>query len=258
MSQVDGPYPHAPVVEAGLTLAFEDGKVFDVHELERRFDEQFPDWKTQGIYKVSDTFVPMSVPPEGALGDRSTLVGFQRSNDRERVRFIEDEIRYVRVYDKGSDDQNYRDWDAFIGQAMGHLVPLVADVAGETVTYAQARFVNELPIPQDRDYEIRDWVRLAVDVPGRLPQDINRMFTQVDIPFNREDTGIVNTRNTVFAGVREGEAILVLDIEVSKEFAHRNVNGLEDILGVLRSVKNELFEGAITDACRIRMGGELK
>lgn len=248
MSHVDGPYPHAPIVEAGLTLAFDDEALFDVDDLARRFDERAPSWQAEGIYKVSDSYVPMATPPEGSLSS-SKLVGFQRSNERERLRFIEDEIRYVRSYRKNL----YKDWDAFIGHAMGHFEPLLADLDGKVVSFAQARFVNELPIPSSGDYEVRDWVRLAVDVPGRLPQNISRMFTQIDIPFEGERTGLVNTRNTVFAGERNDEAILVLDIEVSQEFALRSVNDLEDILTVLRSVKNRVFEGSITDACRMRM-----
>lgn len=249
MSHVDTPYPHAPIVEAGLTLAFSEDASFDVELLARRFDETFPGWSAQGIYKVSESYVPMASPPEGGLGD-SDLVGFQRSNEHERVRFIEDEVRYVRSYRP----HLYEDWDVFVAQAMKRLVPLVAELAGETVDFAQARFVNELPIPASGKYEIRDWVRLAVDVPGMLPQGVTRMFTQVDIPFELE-TGLVESRNTVFAGVRDNEAILVLDISVSKDFSPRAVNNLEDILSVLRSVKNELFEGAVTDACRIRMRG---
>lgn len=250
MSHADDSYPLAPIVEAGLTFAFVDGSPFDVGDLARRFDSRFPSWKAQQIYKVSDTYVPMSTVPEASLGE-SELVGFQRSTDRQRLRFIEDEISYVRSY-RG---HLYEDWDTFLADVMTHLDPVVAEAAGETVVFAQARFVNELPIPASGEYEIRDWVRLAVDVPGKLPQGVTRMFTQVDIPFDRDDTGPVASRNTVFAGVRNDEAVLVLDIEVSKDFPPRKLNSLEDILSVLRSVKNELFEGAITEACRIRMRG---
>ncbi|MCT1364075.1 TIGR04255 family protein [Microbacterium sp. p3-SID131] len=251
MSQVEGPYPSAPIVEAGLTLAFAEQTVFNVDALSRRFDARSPEWEAQGIFDVSGTYVPVAVGQESTLGDDRKLVGFQRSRDKERLQFIEDEIRYVRTYRKNL----YTDWNDFIADAMEHLVPLFSDNPDNLVMFAQARFVNELPIPKSGRYEISDWVYLGVDVPSELPQGVSRMFTQVDIPFDREDTGFVNTRSTVFAGARENEAVLVLDIEVSKQFPPRSVNGLEDILTVLRSVKNELFEGAVTDGCRTRMRG---
>lgn len=254
VNEGDRLYAHPPIVEAGLTVSLDPAQTVDVAFVAARFDELFKGWESENVFNLEGTLVPLSGTSDSPLSGDHQLVGFQRKLGSERFRLIDNEVLYVRAYRGDS----YTHWDDFIVSAMKYLIPLVEGTSANVVNALEVRFVNELPIPLDAaSYEIGDYVRMYVDVPGRLPQGVNRMFAQVDIPFER-DGEVVHTQTTVFAGDRASRPVLVLDLEVGKSIPPSGVNDLGASLRVLRSVKNEIFEGAITDACRIQMRGGMQ
>lgn len=244
-------YALPPIVEAGLSFEFDESATPDVQMLASLFDEISPGWESDNVFDVAGTIVPVPVASDTTLPDEHRLVGFQRRRQAERFRLIANQVQYVRMYREAP----YTEWDDFIIDGMSRLRPLFGDSLPSIISGVHVRFLNELPIPKHGEsYEIGDYVRMSVDIPGRLPQGVTQMFAQVDIPFERGDD-VVETRAIIFAGQQTSGPVLILDLEASKEGSPGNANGLEDTMSLLRSVKNELFEGAITDACRIQMRG---
>lgn len=148
----------------------------------------------------------------------------------------------------------YDRWETFIASVEGMWLRYKAVVEPHTLLGASVRFINRIDVPSDRPVEVKDYLRLSVDVPPSLPQAMLGMYMQVAVPLPQHDRATANIISTLITPPDGFHASLILDIDthINRPLAidenfHENVLG---ILATLRDAKNYVFESCITDATR--------
>ena len=106
-----------------------------------------------------------------------------------------------------------------------------------------------------RSIEVKDYLRLSVDIPAYLPQTMTSLFLQVDIPLPTQQAQAIVTSTLIPGAAHHPPGWLVLDIDVkapvagdtsSSDFAEQ----ITTTLNRLRLAKNFVFEACVTDATR--------
>jgi uncharacterized protein (TIGR04255 family) len=125
----------------------------------------------------------------------------------------------------------------------------------QAVVAASVRFINRIDIPSEHPVEIKDYLRLSVDVPPYLPQAMFGMYRQVAVPLPQHDGAVANIISTLTAPPEGIHSSLILDIATSlnRRLPVADANFEENVLSVLatlRHAKNYVFESCITDATR--------
>lgn len=78
----------------------------------------------------------------------------------------------------------YDRWEAFVEEAEKQWTRYRRLAKPERVTRLGVRFINKLEIPSPQ-VEIKDYLRIAVDVPAYLPQRLSGYFLQTEVPLER-------------------------------------------------------------------------
>jgi uncharacterized protein (TIGR04255 family) len=102
--------------------------------------------------------------------------------------------------------------------------------------------------------EIKDYLRVSVDVPPYLPQLVSSYFTQVAVPVERFGCTATIT-STLLQPPDQNTTSLLLDVDTWEaaniELTGDNeAEGVKERLAALREAKNYVFESCITDATR--------
>lgn len=146
----------------------------------------------------------------------------------------------------------YEHWEQFTAEAMKFWSLYRASAEPAEVVSLGVRTINRIPLP-DRATELKDYIRMSVDIPAYLPQGMERMFTQVQVPLRSFNARAAVT--TVLQPNATGSAELILDIDIQKSypltlsevaFEDKLASQLEEA----RDAKNFVFEACITDATR--------
>jgi|ERR1700722_9533864 len=145
----------------------------------------------------------------------------------------------------------YTSWEVFQSEARRLWNRYVDFVKPEAVTRVALRYMNRIDIPEMK-FEMSDYFRLYPEIPKNIPQDISAFFMQFQMPQSdlaTDLTAVINFAPTVRRD--EHTQSIVLDIDV---FALRDLPTSSDdvfnLLNVIRTRKNELFEACITDRAR--------
>ncbi|WP_394278351.1 TIGR04255 family protein [Microbacterium sp.] len=244
-------YARAPIVEASLLMRLQTPEDISVAEATETFEKltTLAIKERQAVFEVSNTLVAIS-GSDSSLDSSHRAAGFVFIGDGERISVVDDELQYSKRF---APEAPYETWEVFIQRAMVIANEAYSARGAAAVTGVGCRFVNRLPIPSADEasgFEISDYVRMSVPIPGMLPQVVRRMFAQVDIPFDDE---AVSTRTTVFTDDVDEGTVLVLDIDTRRDVEPTTISEVEHYLSTIRSIKNTVFEAAITDACRLRM-----
>jgi len=114
------------------------------------------------------------------------------------------------------------------------------------------RFVNHVELP-DHSVEIKDYMRMSVDIPAYLPQQVSHLFLQVDIPL--EQLQAAATVTSALLPSNHVGGLMLLDIDVKAGVMLETSDPVFDqtvtaTLNRLRLAKNLVFEACITDATR--------
>jgi uncharacterized protein (TIGR04255 family) len=155
--------------------------------------------------------------------------------------------------------RNYTDWVDFLREAEAAWLKYRQVAGPEYLTDVGVRFVNRIPMPE-RAVEIKDYLRLSVDVPAYLPQSVNSLFMQVDVPLPQQNVTATITSSMLPADDEVGPGGgLLLDIDVKAPLGmpvtdERFDDSLRATLQRLRLAKNYVFEACITDATRGLIG----
>ena len=148
----------------------------------------------------------------------------------------------------------YERWDVFVEEAERYWERYRSVVGPTAVTRIGVRFVNRIVIPK-RQIEIKDYLRVAVDVPAYLPQGIASYFLQVSVPL-AEFGSVATITSTIQPPSDETSGgALILDIDAWRETEldlsrQAEADKIPAVLNELRVVKNYVFESCITDATR--------
>jgi uncharacterized protein (TIGR04255 family) len=145
----------------------------------------------------------------------------------------------------------YTSWSVFSPEGRRLWELYVQYVKPEAVTRVALRYINRIEIPGQR-FELSDYFKLYPEIPKTIPQDINSTFIQLQMPQIDLAPDIVAVFNFGSAVPFSDKSVaMMLDIDV---YATRALSlatkDVFDVLEILRTRKNELFEACITDRTR--------
>lgn len=174
---------------------------------------------------------------------------FTRSDGSRRVEVAQDRFTFFWL-------SSYTDWRDFYNEVEAAWTRFRDLAKPQMLRGIGVRFVNHIPLPT-RPVEIKDYLRLAVDVPAYLPQEIRSLFLQVEMPLPQMGADVTIT-SALLPEIDPGGAIL-LDIDVKTAVEARPGDDQFDsvvssTLDRLRLAKNYVFEACITDATRGMIG----
>lgn len=239
-------YNHAPIIEAIIEFQVrtpEDLRLDDLANV--GFGDGYGEAVSIYNLELEGQFEP-SEGPVSASGQQSQ-VGFAYSRaDGSRTVQVGPK-RFAFVWRR-----NYTHWDEFETEAEAAWNRYRDSARPTLLEGIGVRFVNHIQLPP-RSVEIKDYVRMSVDVPAYLPQQVSGLFMQVDIPLP-EQQAFATVTSALLPSERPGGMIL-LDIDVKsrvmKEPADRSFDeAVRSTLARLRLAKNLVFEACITDATR--------
>lgn len=242
-------YKNAPIVEAILEfrVAPTDERVTRLASLD--FGESFGEPQT--IYNVEHE-VKFD---NGTISSqtRDNQVGFAFSTD-DNARTIQVSAQSFAFICRG----HYSHWDDFMSGAE-RAWEIYRDTSGPSkLVGIGVRFVNHIPMP-NRPVEIKDYLRISVDIPAQLPQTLSGLFMQVDIPLAAQEAQATVTSTFIEGTKEQPGGWMLLDIDV-KTLVNRGTADpafdevITATLDRLRLAKNYVFEACVTDATRGLMG----
>lgn len=241
-------YDKAPVVEAIIDL--------QVRYKERaeacRFDDCYAKLASQFPSKAPIHQVHMGVLNTGVVGSG---MHFQSGQMQVGLRLsTQANDRILQLQQKGftySHLPPYTDWNTFSGEAKGLWRTFVETCDPEKVTRVAVRFINRVIIPRDI-IELYDYFNLYPHIPQGIPQDVNGLFLQLQMPQPDLAPPVLAVINlAIDQPPGPGQMAILLDFDIFKpgEYAPGS-NEVWDFLDRLRMRKNELFEACITDTTR--------
>lgn len=238
-------YEHAPIAEAIVEIRCDLPDGVGLEELAAVVDQtEFP--KSEKAMEVEGRF---DLTQDGSFSSRANArqVGhvFRRADGKVAVnartdRFV---LSWLAPYER---------WESFVAEAERYWLRYRTVARPTTVTRLGVRFVNRIAVPSPQ-IEIKDYLRVAVEVPAYLPQGISSYFLQVNVPM--VDLGTNATITSTLLAPTEGTTSLLLDIDAWEETQidladDEEAASIQEHLEGLRRTKNYVFEACITDATR--------
>lgn len=240
-------YPRAPIAEAILDVQVRTSMVpsqgvFEL--LAKSLSTEFPQSADLNLnqFQVSVSATPAQVPPSFAHTHRVSGIRLTRN---ERVLVIQPRGMTFNHLPP------YSSWEVFQPEARQLWERYVEFVKPEAVTRVALRYINRIEIPEVT-FETSDYFRLYPQLPEKIPQNMSAFFMQIQMPQSDLGPDVIAAINfTPVASNREHNTSILLDIDV---FALRNLSTSSDevfnLLDVIRTRKNNLFEACITDRTR--------
>lgn len=149
----------------------------------------------------------------------------------------------------------YDRWETFIASVEDMWLRFKGVVQPAVVVGATVRFINKIDVPSDKPVEIKDYLRLSVDVPPYLPQALLGMYMQVAVLLPQHEGAVAHIISTLTTPPEGIHSSLILDIATNLDCAipvndEHFEDSLLSVLATLRHAKNYVFESCITDATR--------
>ena len=115
------------------------------------------------------------------------------------------------------------------------------------------RYINQIDIPLPMK-DFKDYLRTTPEISPDLPQGLSGFFMQLQIPQD-DFGGLLMLTQTIVPPRNPSVVSVILDIDVFKTDADLSLESdVWSLLEVLRSRKNDFFEGCITNQCRALFG----
>lgn len=238
-------YSKAPIVEAIVDIQVKMAEGFSheafnaVHaELGERFPVKSP-MKMVEMRMEADT-----ITGEGSHSSTATDIGLRLTN--------KDNSRVIQLRTNGftySHMPPYTEWKVLRDEVYQAWLIFVATCKPQTVVRCALRFVNRIDIPKP-SIELHDYFHLYPEIPKGVPQDVNGMFMQLQMPqTDLEGMAIIN--QAVVDPTTPGTMSVLLDFDLFqvRDYAPDD-EAIWHLLDKLRDRKNELFEACITDETR--------
>jgi len=238
-------YKNAPIVEAivEFRVTTEGLRLERLAELD--FGEQYGSPET--VYTVEQQV--QLVDGELSAETHDSQVGFSFSTE-DAKRTVQATASTFGFVWRGE----YTQWGDFIAEVEGAWETYRAVAAPTFVDAIGVRFVNHIPMPL-RPIEIKDYLRMSVDIPAQLPQTLTSLFVQVDIPLPKQHAQATVTSTVLGGTADQPGGWLVLDIDAKAPVGADTSNPvfgdtITATLDKLRLAKNYVFEACVTDATR--------
>jgi uncharacterized protein (TIGR04255 family) len=240
-------YPNAPIFEAAIDIQVRlpnapPPDVFTglAHELSKTFPTSTSINQFQlNIISNATGIGPVAQTPVHITGVRLT----RPQNDR-----------VLQIQPRGMTFSHlapYTKWDTFRHEAGPLWNRYVEFVKPEAVTRVALRYINRIYIPH-KIYELSDYFRLYPQIPEKIPQDITGFFMQFQMPqadLSKDAMAIINMAAT--PPREDGAQGVILDLDVFTACELKpSIKEIFDLLEIIRTRKNELFEACVTDKSR--------
>jgi len=244
-------YEHAPIVQAILEFQVQSAEDVPLTAFEQiPFGDDFLD--AQPIFRMNAEIKVEPGHGSALASARQEAAGFMypRRDQGRTIQAMPAHFTYI------WHDQ-YTNWETLIDETEAAWTEYKRVAKPQLVHSIGARFVNMIPLPE-KAVELRDYLRISVDIPAALPQGVRNLFAQVDIPMDKYDATCTITTTIADAAPERPGGGLLLDIDVRSSVEITTLDeafdsAIRDKLDALRMAKNLVFEACITDATRERI-----
>ena len=234
-------FRNAPITEALIDIRTQLPKTVSLSNLEKLhsgIQEEYPQKRTRMMWEGSVELKGEGVPIKTVRRAADGYL-FTSSDGKQVVQFRLDGFSFSRL-------RPYSRWEEVYGEAKRLWEIYRTGTKPIIVQRLATRYINSIEIPSKRfDYD--DYFTAAPKIPQGLPQSLSHFFTRLVIPFpDRGATAIVvQTPAERFDPIN---TVVILDIDAFAEVSLvSNDAKLDEILAILRRVKNEIFFSSITE-----------
>jgi len=238
-------YLKAPIVEAivDIQVKMEDGFSHEAfNAVHSKLGERFP--VKSPMKMVEMRMEADAITGEGSHSSTATDIGLRLTN--------KDNSRVIQLRTNGftySHMPPYTEWKVLREEAYQAWRIFVTVCKPKTAMRCALRFVNRVEIPKP-SIELHDYFHLYPTIPEGVPQDVNGMFMQLQMPQpDLECVAIIN--QAVVDPTTPGTMSVLLDFDLFqvRDYAPDD-ESIWHLLDKLRVRKNELFEACITNETR--------
>lgn len=242
-------YPKAPIIEAILDIQVKPSAPTSQDVFTQLGGTLAAEYPQSANLNINQLRVGITVAPVAA-----TAPSIAHSVTTSGLRLLRPNERVLIVQPRGmtfSHMPPYTSWEIFETEARRLWERYVAFVKPESVIRVALRYVNRIDVPGQR-FELSDYFKLYPEIPKAIPQDMNAMFMQIQMPQSDVAPDMMAAINFATAGrINEHTSSMILDIDL---FAVRTLTtSSEEVFKVfdqIRTRKNELFEAFITEKTR--------
>ena len=234
-------YANAPIKEALFDIRVSDLDITDVHDLKRMTEFLKPDFPLSS-HRRSVT-VDVTDSSKVTSKAKAELLGFifasKDSTNQVQIRVDGCTLNIVNSYDQ---------WDRHFETFMRVWNEYQSLFKPKSVVRIATRFINriELPLPIS---SFQDYITNIPPIPKCLPQEIGRFFMQTQVPCNDRSKQVIITET--IESQSEKTLPFILDIDVFQNgYEHIDQTKIAEDFGIMRTIKNEVFECCITDSTR--------
>lgn len=238
-------YSKAPIVEAIVDIQVKMAEDFSHNSFDAahsRLSDRFP---VKSPMKMVEMRLEAGANTgESSHSSSSTDIGLRLTN--------KDNSRVIQLRTNGftySHMPPYTSWEVLRDEAYQAWLIFVATCKPKTVVRCALRFVNRVDIPKP-SIELHEYFHLYPEIPKGVPQDMNGMFMQLQMP-QPDIEGMAIINQAVVDPTTPGTMSVLLDFDLFqvRDYAP-NDEAIWHLLDKLRIRKNELFEACITDETR--------
>ncbi|MCL4182304.1 MAG: TIGR04255 family protein [Burkholderiaceae bacterium] len=146
---------------------------------------------------------------------------------------------------------DYPGWDAFVERYLALYDRYRRCVAPLEIRRIGLRYINDIRLPITPSFDFDDYLTSAPRTPRGLPQTFYDFLVQMKLPTTLEGTTVDVTQATDAGARSEYELPVIIDVDVGSHclgasdarFGER----LPETLGAMRTIKNDVFFGLITE-----------
>lgn len=234
-------FPKAPITEALIDIRSQLPQDVTLAKLEALHDliqTEYPEKQKrtmwEGRFELENEKGPFTTT-------RHQLVGylFKSADAKQVVQFRLDGFSFSRL-------RPYTRWEEVFTEAKRLWDVYRIHTSPVRVDRLAVRYINSIEIPSKKfDYD--DYFTSSPKMPTGLPQVLEHFFTRVVVPFPGEGvTAIIMQTPSEKPDPINSTVILDIDVFRDVSLSPEDIR-INEILAILRKVKNEIFFGSITD-----------
>lgn len=236
-------YEYAPIKEAIFDIRIDNigsSTIDDLEKLHSLVSKEYPTKKKQINFTGKIEFKE-GKPLTNETGSEIRGFFFINTKGNRQVQFRLDGFTFNML-------NPYSEWSDFSTEALRLWKIYQKNLAPKNVIRIALRYINrielQLPITSFQDYFIN-----IPPIPKCLPQSINNFFMQINVPCDKDGTGVIITE-TVEPEVNN-KLPFILDIDAYKVYLKNSeFDYLKTEFNKLRNLKNQTFEDSITEKTR--------
>jgi uncharacterized protein (TIGR04255 family) len=242
------PFPNAPISEAVLDIRLkaEAAPTFgDLDRFVQQVKRDYPQVKTIGeVLAEVRADLGAAEAPQITHTASAAPVGYQCiSADQKQI--VQPKVNGF-VYSRL---RPYERWSTFKSEARRLFEVYSSEFGKRTVQRVALRTINRLDIP-GQQVDFKDWIRTGPEISPVLPQGLAGFFMQIQQPYDDVKAHCLINETLATPEVPDTVAV-ILDIDLFRDVdVPQDPEELWSLFDELRTKKNEIFLGCITDRMR--------